>query len=152
MNTTSLGTLQYNPPGNLIVETSVSPSGKISFSNKNDKTPLPPLIEAFIDSNNKMQVNVIVFIDSSLPTPNFNAYQLYCISSSGTPKLQFFIDYDLKETSASNFNAYQITFEALKEDLPLGVTLKDVKSVEAFSWNIDPVTSRGTVTIVQDTD
>ncbi len=138
-----------SPPGKLVKINSTSLNGKISFSNKNSKTPLPPLVESFIIKNNKIQIDVIVFIDSSFPTPNFNVYQLYCIGHSGDSKLQFYIDYDLKETYANDFNAYQLTFKAIHKGIPAGIRLTDIKTIEAFSWNVDPVTSRGTETIVQ---
>ncbi|MDO5978168.1 hypothetical protein [Flavivirga spongiicola] len=149
MNVTSSKDVLNSPPGNLIKINSASLSGEISFSHKSSKTPLPPLVESFIIKNNQIQIDVIVFIDSSFPTPNFNVYQLYCINNSGDPKLQFFVDYDLKETYANNFNAYQVTFEATNKGIPAGIKLTDIKTIEACSWNVDPVTSRGTETIVQ---
>ncbi|MDO5969863.1 hypothetical protein Q4Q35_08585 [Flavivirga aquimarina] len=149
MNLTKSKNVLNKPPGNLIKETSVTLSGEIFFLNKSSKTPLPPLVESYITRNKEIQVDVIVFIDSLFSTPDFNVYQLYCINNSGEPKLQFFIDYDLKETTANDFNAYQITFTVSKEGIPAGVKLKDIKTIEAFSWNIDPVTSRGTETTVQ---
>ncbi|AUP80206.1 hypothetical protein [Flavivirga eckloniae] len=137
------------PPGNLVKINSVILSGEISFLHKSTKTPFPPLVESFQTKNNRIQIDAIIFIDASFPTPKFNVYQLYCISNSGDPKLQFFIDYDLKETEANDFNAYQITFEATNIGVPAGIKLSDVKTIEAYSWNIDPVTSRGTETTVQ---
>lgn len=149
MNITSSKEVLNNPPGTLVKINSVSLSGEISFLHKNTKTPLPPLVESFVTRNNQIQIDAIVFIDASFPTPNFNVYQLYCISNSGDPKLQFFVDYDLKETYANDFKAYQVTFEASNEGLPVGIKLADIETIEAFSWNVDPVTSRGTETTVQ---
>ncbi len=148
MNMTSSKDVLTSPPGNQIKINTVSFNGEIAFQHKPSKKPLPPLAEASISESGQVQVEVIVFIDASIPQPDFNVYQLYCISNSGDPKLQFFIEYDIKETSATELKAYQLTFKVLEKYIPASSKLTDIKAIEVFSWNEDPVTSRGTETII----
>ncbi|AWG21527.1 hypothetical protein FFWV33_08280 [Flavobacterium faecale] len=135
-----------NPPGIELSNVKVKLSGQISFSEPRSKTPLPALIEACNNpDHSEICVSAVVFIDAAQPAPSISVNQLYVISSVGTPQLQFFISYDLPETEASNFQAYEVDFEALTEALPVGVSIDMFHTIETFLSDTDPVASRGTV-------
>ncbi|PKB16016.1 hypothetical protein [Flavobacterium sp. 5] len=136
------------PPGIQIPEKTFTESGTISFTNKRPSTPLQPLVEVYLDSNNNIQVSTVFFIDAAITGLNensFTIFQDYSISEIGEPRLQFFISYDAIETSTSNFRAYQISFQSL----PTTFLNRDITTIQTFLWDIDPVSSRGTVTNVQ---
>ncbi|WP_418263804.1 hypothetical protein [Flavobacterium faecale] len=138
-----------NPPGIALSNVEVKLSGQISFSEPRSKTPLPALVEACNNpTHSEICISAVVFIDAAQPAPTLSVNQLYVISNVGTPQLQFFISYDLPETEAKNFKAYEVNFEASTEGLPEGVSLSMVHTVETFLWDTDPVASRGTTTVV----
>ncbi|MGA9637566.1 hypothetical protein [Flavobacterium sp.] len=134
------------PPGVEIVDVKVIQNGQISFLNPRSKTPLPALVEASNNGDSKrISISAVVFIDANEPAPTLSVHQLYVISSFGTPQLQFFISYDLPETEASKFQAYEVNFEATTDGLPENVSLDMIHTIETFLWDTDPVASRGTV-------
>lgn len=139
-----------NPPGVQVNNVQVRTSGEISFSEPRSKTPLPALVEVCNNPDHTgICVSAVVFIDASQPGPTLSVNQLYVISSVGTPQLQFFISYDLPETEASNFQAYEVNFQATTQGLPESVSLSMIRTVETFLWDTDPVASRGTTSTVQ---
>ncbi|CAL2106399.1 conserved hypothetical protein [Tenacibaculum sp. 190524A02b] len=158
------------PPGELLINDGreyikVFPSGNINY-HSNFTQPLPSLVEAVYepidDENGVIKVSVLFFVDSEDDLNTIKVNQLFCISSLGECKLQFFIYCDeaqLKSlTKSSNkYRAYTVNFKTsntnnFPEGTPKPVSLKDIKVVETFIWNIDPETSRGTETSVQTTD
>ena len=150
MSTNNAGTqtLISTPPGEQVKELVFSESGKISFTNKRPNKPLQPLVEVYLDASNNIQVSTVFFIDAAitgLDANSFTIYQDYCVSDFGSPRLQFFISYDAQETDATDFQAYQISFQAL----PSIFSNEDITTVQTFLWDIDPITSRGTETGVQ---
>lgn len=137
------------PPGIQIPSKTFTESGAISFTNKRPKTPLQPIVEVYLDSNNNIQVSTVFFIDAAirgLNASSFTIFQDYSISETGEPRLQFFISYDAVETETTNFQAYQISFQSL----PTVFLNKDITTIQTFLWDTDPISSRGTVTTVQD--
>lgn len=140
----------------------INPAGKITFEN-NFNQPLPSLVEATFnkkDNINSINVKALILINSTFKLNSVNVNQLFSISNFGNCKLQFFI-YTSKETAKElakkreycNYEAYTIEFSTnLETPLPEGISLKDIKTVQTFVWDIDPKTSRGTETTVQTTD
>ncbi len=142
----------FVPPGVPVKEISFSPNGTITFADKRPYTPLPPLVEVHLTADKKhIKVSTVFFIDAAeTVSPNsFSINQEFCISDSGESRLQFFISYDVKETKAVKFQGYQVSFKAVDKNLPDGVKFEDIKTIQTFLWDTDPVSSRGTVTNVQ---
>jgi hypothetical protein len=140
-----------NPPG-LVIDVNVAESrGRISFPEKKSKSLLSPLIEArYSDNGNvrKLTISAVVFISTNeLEKLTLKVYQNSYANIEGIPQLQFFIAYDLKENEASEFDIYEITFDA--KNIPFDGGLSQIKKIETFLWDVDPVASRGTVTTVQ---
>lgn len=139
------------PPGTIIASDLFKnlPIGQINFADKSSTTPLSPLVEAtYFEVENTLNVSAVLFLDSSIQSPAFTVYQYYGIDVDGQPIVQFFIAYDYKETQAQVFNAFQLNFQVNPALLP-SLNLSDIKTVQTFLWDTDPVTSRGTVTTVQ---
>lgn len=142
------------PSGVLNVSDSPINAGvNIVFANSRPTTPLPPLVEAkFRDLTEQfIDVCAIVFIDSSIPSPvSFKVYQNSIAGVDGAPnQIQFYIIYDYAESEAKEFSAYTINFSSLPGDWPGGIPVKGMTTIETFTWDSDPVTSRGTETTVQ---
>ncbi len=140
------------PPGVHVKEKKFSKNGIITFADKRPFIPLPPLVEVYLSHKQHIKVSTVFFIDAAIKGLNadsFAIYQEFSISDSGTPQLQFFISYDAVATEAKDFQAYQISFKAVDENLPPDVSFADIKTIQTFIWDTDPVSSRGTVTNVQ---
>jgi hypothetical protein len=135
------------PPGIQVPQKSFSESGTISFTNKRPNTPLQPLVEVYLDSSNNIQISTVFFIDAAITGLDANSFIIFqdtSISETGEPRLQFFISYDAIETDATNFQAYQLSFQAL----PTIFLTKDITTIQTFLWDTDPISSRGTITNV----
>jgi hypothetical protein len=141
------------PPGVInVIDSPIKAGSQIAFTNPRPTTPLPPLVQANLDATGQfINVCAIVFIDSSIPSPvSFTVYQNSITGVDGAPnQIQFYICYDYAESTAINFNAYTINFASLPADVKGGISVKGMNAIETFSWDSDPVTSRGTVTTVQ---
>ncbi len=156
------------PPGEPVTEIDpIINSGYIQFSPSFDQ-PLPTLVQAEYKGG-FIFVTAVVLINTTLEEPTLIVNQLFTISNDGEPKLQFFIYCDVEEigninenlTADNIYNAFTINFKTeLTDGFPMRIQeggyeripLKNVKYVETFLWNIDPKTSRGTVTTVQTTN
>lgn len=138
-----------NPPGKIIKKYSNEVSiGQINFKNKHSKTPLQPLIEAYLsEDNNKILLSTIVFLDAAISLPSFDIYMNYDFGSIIPCKI--YVSYDYKETRAKTFKAYELNFELDSGMIPEKVKISDIKMIMAFLWDSDPIASRGTVTNVQ---
>nr|WP_315172162.1 hypothetical protein [uncultured Flavobacterium sp.] len=156
----------------------VSEIGSINFG-ETFKQPLPTLNQAIMTGNGLEITAVVLVrttlraIDLK---PKIN--QQFTIGSYGENQLQFFIYCDEEQLTAiidsnkiadggtvdNTYQVFKVEFtttdetgfptgpeEIEDEDIFTGidVKLKDIKQVQTFLWNIDPVTSRGTVTTVQ---
>jgi len=142
--------INRTPPGILIEKSvNVKPIGDISFTSKYSTTPLQPLAEAILFNNEKIEICAVLFLDAAIGTPQISIYQNYAIGGDGNPLFQFFITYDAQETTAKDFNAYQVNFSFDADGLPDYLKLSDVSAVEIFLWDVDPRDSRGTITNVQ---
>lgn len=116
---------------------------------------LPPINRVSLDEREgKLEINTFFLIDEALVEKHlqdlqFAVYQLYCISDAGEPEMQFYITSNYTNGKTDNYYSVQLNFELTDESLKAtGVGVKDIKSVQTFLWNIDPRTSRGTVTTV----
>jgi hypothetical protein len=140
------------PPGTLLpVTLSPEPVGKIKFPERTNRFLLSPLVEAYYKKETKeLLVRAVVFIArKEEKNLDFRIYQNCYIDLEGNPQLQFFIAYDLVETKETDFFIYEVSF--IVDNLPYGSdALSKIKKIQTFLWDIDPVTSRGTETNVQD--
>lgn len=141
------------PPGVInVIDSPIKAGSQITFANSRPTTPLPPLVQANLDKTGQfIMVCAIVFIDSSIPSPvSFTVYQNSIEGVNGAPnQIQFYICYDYAESTATNFSAYTINFASLPASAAGGIAVKGINTIETFSWDSDPVTSRGTETTVQ---
>jgi hypothetical protein len=141
------------PPGELLpVKLDSNSVGKIKFPERTNRMLLSPLVEAYFTKEKELLVRAVVFIakkeDEDL---DFRIYQNCYIDLEGNPQLQFFVAYDLIETKDTTFFVYEVDFTV--SSIPYGPeALSKIKKIETFLWDIDPVTSRGTVTTVQDSN
>ncbi|WP_299125803.1 hypothetical protein [uncultured Tenacibaculum sp.] len=149
------------PPGKVISsEVTIKTSGSIYFENKS-KQPLPSIVESTRNLNGSINVKALIFVNSSTPlsASAIKISQLFSVSNFGNYKLQFFIHSTVegmldinKQKTSNEYQAYTIEFTTNEEtNFPEGLTLYDIKVVQTFVWDIDPRTSRGTETAVQDT-
>lgn len=121
--------------------------GEIKFPLRKSKALFSPVVEAFL-VDETITVNAVVFVDSKAKqTTEFDVIQNCYVDIEGDPQLQFFVCYDLDEKEdAKNFWVYEVTFE-VQPILPFDI-LK-IETIQTFLWDVDPVGSRGTVTVVQ---
>jgi len=163
-NLSTIKNLIY-PPGTNLPQNcikKIKPAGRITFEN-NFNQPLPSLVEATFNKKNNIDcinIKALILVNSTFKLTSVNINQLFSISNFGNSKLQFFI-YASEETAKElakkredcNYEAYTIEFSThLETHFPEGISLKDIKVVQTFVWDIDPKTSRGTETTVQTTD
>lgn len=138
-----------NPPGQKIVILSANAVGKISFENKCPDIPLSPLVEAtYFSDSDQIKVSAVVFLDAAIANPSFDVFQDFQPYVEGEPPVKFYICYDYKRTTATEFNAYQVNF-TLDPAAVHGIEISKIAEVETFLWDTDPKASRGTVTNVQ---
>jgi hypothetical protein len=152
-NNSSAPKVNVYPPGTVIPILDFSAVGSsISLANNNSFNLLQPLVAASLDATGNILVSTVVFVDASLSLveTDFVVKQLYDISDLGVPRIQFFISYEKPETKPTEFKAYEISFAPILASLIPAVVLgSQIKTVQAFLWNVDPETSRGTETVVQ---
>jgi len=140
------------PPGELLpVKLDPDSVGKIKFPERTNRMLLSPLVEAYFTKEKELLIRAVVFIaKKEEENLDFRIYQNCYIDLDGNPQLQFFVAYDLVETKETTFFVYEVAFTV--NSIPYGPdALSKIKTIETFLWDIDPVTSRGTVTVVQDT-
>lgn len=116
---------------------------------------LQPLNRVSLDKENGvLHINTFFLVDQAVAEKHssdlqFAVYQLYCISDIGEPQMQFFITSNYTNGKTDNYYSVQLDFELTDESLKAdGVSITDITSVQTFLWNVDPRTSRGTVTTV----
>jgi hypothetical protein len=144
----------FTPPGTDITgKDEIAHSiGNVSFQETKSLEILSPYVEAYYNSHeNKITINAIVYVDSKALNENgdlkFRLFQNTYLDLEGHPQLQFFIVYDMPEELLGELFIYEIIFNA-NSDVFIG-GLSNVKTIETFLWDIDPVTSRGTETVVR---
>ena len=153
------------PPGNSLTTQDIvaTTNGQIVFDD-NFYQLIPTLPQAeriIIETENKISVCVLFFLNTTLTSLNLKVNTLFTIGNNGKPQLQLFIYTSLEErmkiiqnkTAEKHYNAFTINFDLMNKNcestLPIGYSLKDIEKIETFLWDIDPKTSRGTVTTVQ---
>jgi len=155
-NTTSNSSVAIDvPPGKNITHTIVTTAksiGNVTFEETKSVEILSPYVEAYYSAKeNTLTVNAIVYVDSAAVnedgTLKYSIFQNSYIDIDGNPQLQFFIVYDMPEELLGNLSIYEIIFQADSDIFSGG--LSNVETIQTFLWDIDPVTSRGTVTTVQ---
>jgi hypothetical protein len=166
-----------NPPGTLLETTTVvvAEIGSINFG-KTFKQPLPTLNQAIMTVNG-LKITAVVLVRTTLSAidlkPKIN--QQFTIGTYGENQLQFFIYCDEEQLKAiidsnddeavdNTYRVFKVEFtttdetgfptmpkEIKNKDIFTGIDVKleHIKQVQTFLWNIDPETSRGTVTTVQ---
>lgn len=133
------------PPGEKLPHSSVSvkelKNAEIAFDFKTVTTqPLQPLLQAKYDDG-ALLISAIIFIaekEDVDPDSIFVTCQSV-ISGSGLPQLDVFIVYNAEEIKAKKFQGYRV-------DITIDTPPENLEQIEAFLWDEDPVTSRGTVT------
>jgi hypothetical protein len=133
------------PPGVRLPHSSVKvkelKNAEIAFDFKTTTTqPLQPLLQAKYDDG-ALLISAIIFIaekEDVDPESIFVTCQPV-ISGAGLPQLDLFIVYNAEEIRARKFQGYRV-------DITIDNPPENLEQIEAFLWDEDPVTSRGTVT------
>lgn len=105
--------------------------GETVASTQETKQPLAPTVFKAIKSGKKLTVDITVLIDA-----NFNGVPQLAVDGEGT---SFFVQYNYKEEIPEKLTHWMVT-ATLKSNCKVG------DKVTAYNQDIDPVTSRGTVT------
>jgi hypothetical protein len=150
------------PPGECKLPESTSKITKqepISFPENTSKIPFAPIVQATLMKDGTFQVRA-VFLVARKPKANkedeadtedelgFEIYQNWYVDIDGNRQLQFFIAYDILDDPEKYFDVYEASFKA--NPYPYGKdTFANIKTIQTFLWDIDPQTSRGTETTVQ---
>lgn len=130
-----------NPPGVELANVNFTPTRQeIKFKNNRSTNPLPPLVQANYDFEGNISVSVVFFVDSQRDLKSIQVYW-----DRNILKPSFYIAYSEMNDLVKSFISYEIDFELKREEL-LGMKPEEI---EAFVWNKDPITSRGTVTTVR---
>ncbi|MEL1254977.1 hypothetical protein AAEO57_14400 [Flavobacterium sp. DGU38] len=121
--------------------------GEIKFPLNKSTDLFSPVVQAFL-VDGIITVNAVVFVDSKIAkSTEFTVVQNCYVDIEGDPQLQFFVCYNLDDKDAAkNFWVYEVNFQ-VQPIMPFDI-LK-IESIQTFLWDVDPIGSRGTVTIVQ---
>lgn len=125
--------------------------GNVTFEEAKSVEILSPYVEAYYNANaNTLTVNAVVYVNSTAinadETLKYRIFQNTYIDLEGHAQLQFFIVYDMPEQLSGELSIYEIIFKADSSAFIGG--LSNLKTIQTFLWDIDPETSRGTVTVV----
>jgi hypothetical protein len=154
--------LPAKPPGTPVQDvTPVINLGPIDFGNGVLNGALPPIngvsfnYNADYPSQSTIDISVLFLIKQPLAIKDvsnnllFTVYQYFCLGNEGKPQLQFYIAYNQKSNPTDIYNCGQLSFSVTNASLQdIGLTITDIYSIQTFMWDIDPKTSRGTVTTV----
>lgn len=133
--------IPIDPPGVELANVNFTPTKQeIKFKNNRSTNPLPPLVQANYDFNGNISISVVFFVDSQRDLKTIQVYW-----DGNILKPSFYIAYNEMNDHVNKFTSYELNFELNKEEL-LGMKPEEI---EAFVWNKDPITSRGTVTTVR---
>jgi hypothetical protein len=135
--------------------------GSIDFPNGLLNSTLPPIngitinYNADYPSQSTINITVLFLIKQPLAVKHvsnnllFTVYQYFCLGNEGKPQLQFYIAYNQKSDPTDVYNYGQLSFSVTNASLEdIGLTIADIYSIQTFMWDVDPKTSRGTVTTV----
>lgn len=148
------------PPGKCMKPESQSRITKqtpICFPENKSSIPFAPIVQATLKENGTFQVRAVFLVarkpkekkeDGKEDDLKFDIYQNWYIDLNGKRQLQFFIAYDILDDPQKDFDVYEASFKA--EPYPYGKdTFAEIETIQTFLWDIDPETSRGTETTVQ---
>ncbi|WP_163407695.1 hypothetical protein [Flavobacterium ajazii] len=143
------------PPGTDITPVAGANSiGNVTFQETKSVEILAPYVEAYYSAReNTLTMNAIIYVAAEViknEVLDYNIIQNTYIDIEGQPQLQFFIVYNQPEELSGDLFIYEVIFQA-DADIFIG-GLSKLTSIQTFLWDSDPVTSRGTVTIVQPTN
>ncbi|MDX6190024.1 hypothetical protein SGQ83_11745 [Flavobacterium sp. Fl-318] len=120
----------------------------VTFPDNQTNALLSPVVQATLVDKKKLLIKAVVFIAPEEQNGlDFDIYQNCYVDIEGKPKLQFFVCYDLKDVVGKIFDIYEVSFEA--KQIPFEGGLSQIKTIETFLWDVDPIASRGTETNVQ---
>jgi hypothetical protein len=141
------------PPGKCIKKATKSKLTQkpITFPENNSQIPFSPIVQATFTDPDTLQVRAVFLVSTNTELSKekleFMIYQNWYVDLDGTRQLQFFITYDIDDSISTEFDVYEIGFKAEKD--PYGAeAFNSVNTIQTFLWDIDPETSRGTVTVV----
>ncbi|MCV2484093.1 hypothetical protein OD917_04095 [Flavobacterium sp. SH_e] len=141
-----------NPPGvDITPPEEAAAIGRVGFKKKKSVDILSPYVEAYYDAKkNVLSINAVVYVDHTKvinEVLDYSIFQNTFVDLDGNPQLQFFIVYDMPEELSEDLVIYEIIFTADADNFIGG--LSNIKQIQTFLWDVDPVASRGTVTNVQ---
>lgn len=120
----------------------------VSFPENTSPIPFSPIVQATLMKDGTFQVRAVFMVAHKQDELDFKIYQNWYIDIEGQRQLQFFIAYDILDDPETEFDVYETSFKA--EPYPYGKdTFANITTIQTFLWDIDPETSRGTVTTVQ---
>ncbi|AXT59297.1 hypothetical protein D1816_02695 [Aquimarina sp. AD10] len=140
--------------------TKICCSEEISFNNISSNEIIPPVVKAyFSEKKDQIIVEAKLFIISSfIPSEITMTYQ-YTTCTTGVPQITIYFIYNTGvvteslalngpngKSSTSIYNLYSCKPFTLKAQNPI---TGPIINIQSFLRDIDPVTSRGTVTTVQ---
>ncbi|QHI35929.1 hypothetical protein IMCC3317_12770 [Kordia antarctica] len=110
----------------------------------NDKDLFPPAAQVCImnDEETEFTVSTFVYIDSQV---DIDPEKIYVSEKVGSMIPEFYISYDAYENATESYYMYQVEFKCPFSNNPATSNLEIV----TFLRNLDPITSRGTVTTVK---
>jgi hypothetical protein len=140
------------PPGTDITPTEGANSiGNVTFQETKSIEILAPYVEAVYSAReNTLTMNAVIYVAAEAiknEVLDYSIIQNTYIDIEGQAQLQFFIVYNQPEELSGDLFIYEIIFQADSTIFIGG--LSNLTSIQTFLWDIDPVTSRGTVTTVQ---
>ncbi|MEN2400422.1 hypothetical protein GKZ90_0011575 [Flavobacterium sp. MC2016-06] len=137
------------PPGKSLGDTiKLEKRTSITFPDNQTNALLSPVVQATLVSKDKLKIKAVVFIAPEDQNGlDFDIYQNCYVDVNGKPQLQFFVCYDLKDVVGKIFDIYEVSFQAKK--IPFEEGFSQIKIIQTFLWDIDPIASRGTETTVQ---
>lgn len=126
----------------------------ISFPENTSKIPFAPIVQATLKKDGTFQIRAVFLVacksigQKGEDELKFDIFQNWYVDLDGQRQLQFFIAYDIDDNIEKNFDVYEASFKAKKD--PYGENaFANIKTIQTFLWDIDPETSRGTETTVQ---
>ncbi|MEP3838576.1 MAG: hypothetical protein ABJM36_13060 [Algibacter sp.] len=113
----------------------------ISPSTQTTITPLPPANVTAIEHGTTITITATVFIDAADNVTSLDIYLTEALINGDTQGV--YIDYNYIEEIPTSLYPYTFSFDV--QDPTNAIT-----KIESFLWDEDPVSSRGTITEVED--
>ncbi|WP_420574174.1 hypothetical protein [Kordia sp.] len=122
----------------------------LKISDHKTKDLFPPTVTAYEEKDRKI-INVnamILFPFGEIDKNKFQVTQQHVYGNNGDNQLNFYISYRTSDVCTNQYIPTLISFQSNSVINILGESPK-IKTVQTFFSNLDPVTSRGTVTTVK---